>query len=107
MQRIDLVFFRGCCHRVQPDPEHEEGHGSLAIVARSGKFLPVYLTFGPVNGPDDFCFVVDRAFGPGRGRKARFAREWIAYPRHPYVQLKLVDTLIRTSSVFFTHIWFF
>lgn len=33
----------------------------LAIVARSGKFLPVCLTFGPVNGPDDFCYVVDRA----------------------------------------------
>ena len=34
----------------------------LAIVARSGKYLPVGLTFGPVNGPDDFNFVVDRAF---------------------------------------------
>ena len=29
----------------------------LAIVARSGKFLPVCLTFGPVNGPDDFCML--------------------------------------------------
>ena len=29
----------------------------LAVVARSGKFLPVCLTFGPVNGPDDFCFL--------------------------------------------------
>ena len=38
----------------------------LAIVARSGKFLPVCLTFGPVNGPDDFCFVVDRAYSPRR-----------------------------------------
>ena len=27
----------------------------LAIVARSGKFLPVCLTFGPVNGPGDFA----------------------------------------------------
>ena len=34
----------------------------LAIVARSGKFLPVCLTFGPVNGPDDFSYVVDRAY---------------------------------------------
>ena len=34
----------------------------LAIVARSGKYLPVGLTFGPVNGPDDFNFVVDRAY---------------------------------------------
>ena len=51
----------------------------LAIVARSGKFLPVCLTFGPVNGPDDFCFVVDRAFGPGRNRKGRYTKEWVAY----------------------------
>ena len=62
----------------------------LAIVARSGKFLPVCLTFGPVNGPDDFCFVVDRAFGPGRGRKARFAREWTAY---------VDDLTVRTGRV--------
>ena len=51
----------------------------LAIVARSGKFLPVCLTFGPVNGPDDFSYVVDRAFGPGRNRKARYTKEWVAY----------------------------
>ena len=51
----------------------------LAIVARSGKYLPVAFTFGPVNGPDDFSFVVDRAYAPGRGRKLRFTKEWIAY----------------------------
>ena len=51
----------------------------LAIVARSGKYLPVGLTFGPVNGPDDFNFVVDRAYAPGRGRRLRFTKEWIAY----------------------------
>ena len=51
----------------------------LAIVARSGKFLPVCLTFGPVNGPDDFSYVVDRAFGPGRNRKMRYTKEWVAY----------------------------
>ena len=62
----------------------------LAIVARSGKFLPVCLTFGPVNGPDDFCFVVDRAFGPGRGRKLRYTREWVAY---------VDDLTIRTGRV--------
>ena len=50
----------------------------LAIVARSGKYLPVGLTFGPVNGPDDFNFIVDRAYAPGRGRKLRFTKEWIA-----------------------------
>ena len=51
----------------------------LAIVARSGKYLPVGLTFGPVNGPDDFNFVVDRAYAPGRGSRLRFTKEWIAY----------------------------
>ena len=51
----------------------------LAIVARSGKYLPVGLAFGPVNGPDDFNFVVDRAFSPGKGRRLRFTKEWVAY----------------------------
>ena len=32
-----------------------------------------------MNGPDDFNFVVDRAYAPGRDRKLRFAKEWIAY----------------------------
>ena len=62
----------------------------LAIVARSGKFLPVCLTFGPVNGPDDFCFVVDSAYGPGRGRKMKYTKEWIAY---------VDDLTVRTGRV--------
>ena len=62
----------------------------LAIVARSGKFLPVCLTFGPVNGPDDFCYVVDRAYGPGRNRKLRYTREWVAY---------VDDLTVRTGRV--------
>ena len=32
-----------------------------------------------MNGPDDFNFVVDRAYAPGRGRRLRFTKEWIAY----------------------------
>ena len=48
-------------------------------MARSGKYLPVGLTFGPVNGPDDFNFVVDRAYAPGKGRRLRYTKEWIAY----------------------------
>jgi hypothetical protein len=51
----------------------------LAIVARSGKFLPVCLTFGPTNGPDDFSYVVDRMYAPGRSRRMRLGREWLAY----------------------------
>ena len=62
----------------------------LAIVARGGKFLPVCLTFGLVNGPDDFCFVVDRAYAPGRGRKLRYTREWVAY---------VDDLTVRTGRV--------
>ena len=48
------------------------------------------LTFGPINGPDDFCYVVDRAYEPGRGRKQRFAKEWIAY---------VDDLTVRTGRV--------
>ena len=33
----------------------------------------------PINGPDDFNFVVDRAYAPGRGRRLRCTKEWIAY----------------------------
>ena len=62
----------------------------LAIVARSGKYLPVGLTFGPVNGPDGFNFVVDRAFSPGKGRRLRFTKEWMAY---------VDDLTVRTGRV--------
>ena len=51
----------------------------LAIIARSGQFLPVCLTFGPVNGPEDFAYVVDRNFAPGRDAKRRYCTEWQAY----------------------------
>ena len=52
----------------------------LAIVARSGQFLPRCLTFGPHNGPEDFAYVVDRCFAPGRHSAARrYCREWWAY----------------------------
>ena len=51
----------------------------LAVVARTGKFLPVCLTFGPTNGPDDFAYVVDRVYAPGRGRRLRLGKEWLAY----------------------------
>ena len=51
----------------------------LAIIARSGQFLPICLTFGPVNGPEDFAYVVDRNFAPGRDAKRRYCNEWLAY----------------------------
>ena len=62
----------------------------LAIVARSGKYLSVGLTFGPINGPDDFNFVVDRAYAPGRGRRLKYTKEWIVY---------VDDLTVRTGRV--------
>ena len=51
----------------------------LAILARRGQYLPVCLTFGPTNGPEDFAFATDRVFAPGRGRKVRFCTNWQIY----------------------------
>ena len=62
----------------------------LAILARSGQFLPRCLTFGPHNGPEDFCYVVDRFYSPGRRAKRRFCKEWLAY---------VDDLTIRTGRV--------
>ena len=69
----------------------------LAVIARSGQFLPVCLTFGPHNGPEDFAYVVDRTFSPGRTAARRYCREWLAY---------VDDLTVRTGrvldGVFFT-----
>ena len=62
----------------------------LAIIARSGQFLPICLTFGPVNGPEDFSYVVDRVFAPGRQAKRRFCTEWQVY---------VDDITVRTGRV--------
>ena len=51
----------------------------LAILARSGQYLPVCLTFGPTNGPEEFAFATDRVDAPGRGRKMRFCTTWQIY----------------------------
>ena len=44
----------------------------LAILARSGQFLPRCLTFGPTNGPEDFAFATDRGL-PSTESRARSA----------------------------------
>ena len=62
----------------------------LAILARSGQFLPQCLTFGPCNGPEDFAFATDRIFAPGRGRKMRFCTSW---------QIYADDSTVRTGRV--------
>ena len=51
----------------------------LAILARSGQYLPRCLTFGPHNGPEDFGLATDRVYAPGRGRKMRLCKEWQIY----------------------------
>ena len=38
-----------------------------------------FCLFGPTNGPDDFSYVVDRMYAPGRSRRMRLGREWLAY----------------------------
>ena len=62
----------------------------LAIIARCGQFLPKCLTFGPHNGPEDFAYVVDRVFSPGKRQVRRFCKEWLAY---------VDDLTIRTGRV--------
>jgi hypothetical protein len=62
----------------------------LALLWRTGQFLPVCLTFGPHNGPDDFCYVVDRVYAPGSRSQRRFCSEWLAY---------VDDLTIRTGRV--------
>ena len=62
----------------------------LAILARSGQYLPRCLTFGPHNGPEDFAFATDRVFSPGRERKMRFCTQW---------QIYADDITVRTGRV--------
>ena len=63
----------------------------LAIVSRAGKFLPTCLTFGPVNGPDDFSYTVDRLYSAGSANeKQRYGTEWLAY---------VDDLTVRTGRV--------
>jgi hypothetical protein len=51
----------------------------LAVLSRSGCWLPRCLTFGPHNGPEDFSYVVDRLFSGGGNSRRRFCSTWLAY----------------------------
>ncbi|CAE7034866.1 pol, partial [Symbiodinium sp. CCMP2456] len=42
----------------------------LAVITRSGQFLPTCLTFGPVNGPEAFAYVMDRVYSRGSNRRS-------------------------------------
>ena len=57
----------------------ERARKMLAILARSGQYLPRCLTFGPHNGPEDFAYAVDRIFTPAVRATRRYCREWQAY----------------------------
>ena len=53
----------------------------LAIVSASGTWLPDALVFGPSNGPEDFQYVVYKAFGSAENAKGarRLLRDWNIY----------------------------
>ena len=51
----------------------------LSVLTRAEQFLPVCLTFGPANGPEDFAYVMDRMYAPGLHRRIRVMTEWLAY----------------------------
>ena len=53
----------------------------LAIVSASGTWLPEALVFGPANGPEDFQYVVYRAFGEAESPEGarRLLKDWNIY----------------------------
>ena len=73
------MSFLDACKGFNQIVNTERARRMLAILARSGQFLPRCLTFGPHNGPEDFAFATDRVFSPGRNRKMRLCKEWVIY----------------------------
>ena len=71
--------FLDACKGFNQIANTERARKMLAILARSGQFLPRCLTFGPHNGPEDFAFATDRVFAPGKHRKMRLCRTWQVY----------------------------
>ena len=57
----------------------ERARKMLAILARSGQFLPRCLTFGPHNGPEAFAYATDRIYAPGVNRRHRLCQQWVIY----------------------------
>ena len=51
----------------------ERARQMLAILARSGQYLPRCLTFGPTNGPEDFQELVFTIFS------RRLYKEWFLF----------------------------
>ena len=76
----------------------ERARRMLAILARSGQFLPRCLTFGPHNGPEAFAYATDRIYAPGLDRKQRFCNQWIIYADDCTVRSgRVVDGVIMTD----------
>jgi hypothetical protein len=84
------MTFLDACKGFNQVKNTERARRMLAILARSGQFLPRCLTFGPHNGPEDFAYATDRVYAPGRGRRMRFCKEW---------QIYADDCTIRTGRV--------
>ena len=71
----------------------------LALVSRGGQFLPTCLTFGPQNGPEDFAYVVDRIYAPGRHRKLRLMKQWLPYVDDLTIRMgRVLDGVIHKDS---------
>eukprot|EP00974_Lingulodinium_polyedra_P008918 854231-Lingulodinium_polyedra.AAC.1 len=58
----------------------------VLAVEYEGTYLPVGLTMGPVNGPEDFCYVVDRLLAMPRRDRRRFLKEWWPYADDLFVR---------------------
>jgi hypothetical protein len=77
----------------------ERARRMLAIVSRSGQFLPRCLTFGPHNGPEDFAYVIDRVYSPGKRGKRRFCSEWLGYVDDLTIRTgRMVDGVMLTDE---------
>ena len=85
-----LMSFLDACKGFNQIANTERARRMLAILARSGQYLPRCLTFGPHNGPEDFAFATDRVYAPGRNRKMRFCHTW---------QIYADDITVRTGRV--------
>merc|ERR1711933_703720 len=85
-----LITFVDACEGFNQVANARRAREILAILARSGQYLPVCLTFGPTNGPEDFAFATDRVFAPGEGRRRFFCDNWQTYAD---------DITIRTGRV--------
>ena len=79
MQGSMWYTFLDACAAFNRIANTDRARRMLAILARSGQYLPRCLTFGPHTGPEDFSYAVDRLFSPGLHSQRRFCKEWLAY----------------------------